>query len=163
MTGPKDTPGVIAPPPLIYLGFLLVGWGLAELGARPEAVDDDQAGNQAREGRRTVHADGEADIGQGETEIDRVAAEAVRAFVDQDRRGFPRLDRRAPTTEQARGHAIQQQTADLDAGNTGWTTGVLNTHYTQTVTSNGDGTETVSITLTGAVGARKFARVSVTY
>ena len=34
-----DTPGVIAPPPLIYLGFLFVGWGLAELGARPEAVD----------------------------------------------------------------------------------------------------------------------------
>ena len=32
-----DTPGVIAPPPLIYLGFLLAGWGLAELGARPEA------------------------------------------------------------------------------------------------------------------------------
>lgn len=37
MTG-RDTPGVIAPPPLIYLGFLLVGWGLAELGTRPEAV-----------------------------------------------------------------------------------------------------------------------------
>ena len=35
----RDTPGVIAPPPLIYLGFLLVGWGLAELGARPEAVE----------------------------------------------------------------------------------------------------------------------------
>ena len=34
-----DTPGVIAPPPLIYLGFLFVGWGLAELGARPEAVE----------------------------------------------------------------------------------------------------------------------------
>lgn len=34
-----DTPGVIAPPPLIYLGFLLAGWGLAELGARPEAVE----------------------------------------------------------------------------------------------------------------------------
>ncbi|WP_332658115.1 methyltransferase family protein [Brevundimonas sp.] len=33
-----DTPGVIAPPPLIYLGFLLAGWGLAELGARPEAA-----------------------------------------------------------------------------------------------------------------------------
>lgn len=33
-----DTPGVIAPPPLIYLGFLLLGWGLAELGGRPEAV-----------------------------------------------------------------------------------------------------------------------------
>ena len=35
----SDTPGVIAPPPLIYLGFLLAGWGLAELGARPEAVE----------------------------------------------------------------------------------------------------------------------------
>ena len=34
----SDTPGVIAPPPLIYLGFLLAGWVLAELGARPEAV-----------------------------------------------------------------------------------------------------------------------------
>lgn len=34
-----DHPGVIAPPPLIYLGFLLAGWGLAELGARPEAVE----------------------------------------------------------------------------------------------------------------------------
>ena len=26
-----DTPGVIAPPPLIYLGFLLVGWGTEAL------------------------------------------------------------------------------------------------------------------------------------
>jgi len=34
----RDTPGVIAPPPLIYLAFLLLGWGLAYLGARPEAV-----------------------------------------------------------------------------------------------------------------------------
>lgn len=34
-----DIPGVIAPPPLIYMGFLFVGWGLAELGARPEAVE----------------------------------------------------------------------------------------------------------------------------
>ena len=34
-----DIPGVIAPPPLIYLGFLLAGWGLAELGDRPEAVE----------------------------------------------------------------------------------------------------------------------------
>ena len=30
-----DTPGVIAPPPLIFLGFLLLGWGLATIGARP--------------------------------------------------------------------------------------------------------------------------------
>lgn len=35
----RDIPGVIAPPPLIYLGFLLAGWGLAALGARPEAVE----------------------------------------------------------------------------------------------------------------------------
>ncbi len=34
-----DTPGVIAPPPLIYLGSLFVGWGLAEIGTRPEAVE----------------------------------------------------------------------------------------------------------------------------
>jgi len=34
-----DTPGVIAPPPLIFLGFLFVGWGLAQIGARPEAVE----------------------------------------------------------------------------------------------------------------------------
>jgi len=36
---PRDIPGVIAPPPLIYLGFLLLGWGLAGIGARPEAVE----------------------------------------------------------------------------------------------------------------------------
>lgn len=35
----RDTPGVIAPPPLIYLGFLFVGWGLARLGARPDVVE----------------------------------------------------------------------------------------------------------------------------
>ncbi len=35
----RDTPGVIAPPPLIYLGFLLLGWGLAVLGATPEASE----------------------------------------------------------------------------------------------------------------------------
>lgn len=33
-----DTPGVIAPPPVIYLAFVLAGWALAELGDRPEAV-----------------------------------------------------------------------------------------------------------------------------
>jgi protein-S-isoprenylcysteine O-methyltransferase Ste14 len=32
-----DIPGVIAPPPLIFLGFLLLGWGLATIGARPGA------------------------------------------------------------------------------------------------------------------------------
>ena len=26
MTTPRDIPGVIAPPPLIYIGFLLLGW-----------------------------------------------------------------------------------------------------------------------------------------
>ena len=35
----RDIPGVIAPPPLIYLGFLFVGWGLAKLGARPDLVE----------------------------------------------------------------------------------------------------------------------------
>ncbi len=34
----RDHPGVIAPPPLIYLGFLLVGWGVSALGTRPEFV-----------------------------------------------------------------------------------------------------------------------------
>jgi protein-S-isoprenylcysteine O-methyltransferase Ste14 len=33
-----DIPGVIAPPPLIYLGFLFVGWGMTQLGAHPEAA-----------------------------------------------------------------------------------------------------------------------------
>ena len=37
----SDTPGVIAPPPLIYLGFLFLGWGLARLGATPEAIETD--------------------------------------------------------------------------------------------------------------------------
>ncbi len=31
MSDRKDHPGVIAPPPLIYLGFLLAGWGLAQV------------------------------------------------------------------------------------------------------------------------------------
>lgn len=34
-----DIPGVIAPPPLIYLGFLFAGWGLVELAGRPEAIE----------------------------------------------------------------------------------------------------------------------------
>jgi protein-S-isoprenylcysteine O-methyltransferase Ste14 len=35
----RDLPGVIAPPPLIYLGILFVGWALARIGGWPEAVD----------------------------------------------------------------------------------------------------------------------------
>lgn len=31
----RDHPGVIAPPPLIYLGFLLGGWGLGRLAGLP--------------------------------------------------------------------------------------------------------------------------------
>jgi protein-S-isoprenylcysteine O-methyltransferase Ste14 len=31
----RDTPGVIAPPPLIFLGFLLLGWGLGEIIGEP--------------------------------------------------------------------------------------------------------------------------------
>lgn len=31
----SDTPGVIAPPPLIFLGFLLAGWGLSRLVGDP--------------------------------------------------------------------------------------------------------------------------------
>ena len=31
----QDTPGVIAPPPLIFLGFLFAGWGLGHLIAEP--------------------------------------------------------------------------------------------------------------------------------
>jgi protein-S-isoprenylcysteine O-methyltransferase Ste14 len=36
MTTPKDHPGVIAPPPLIFLGFLLGGWGLGHLVGEPD-------------------------------------------------------------------------------------------------------------------------------
>lgn len=32
----RDHPGVIAPPPLIYLGFLLAGWGLGRIAGLPE-------------------------------------------------------------------------------------------------------------------------------
>ncbi|WP_312144126.1 isoprenylcysteine carboxylmethyltransferase family protein [Brevundimonas sp.] len=42
MTTAKDHPGVLAPPPLIYLGFLLAGFGLGQLVSEPSlglAVD----------------------------------------------------------------------------------------------------------------------------
>ena len=35
MIEPRDTPGVIAPPPLIYVGFLLAGWGAGQVFASP--------------------------------------------------------------------------------------------------------------------------------
>lgn len=35
----RDTPGVIAPPPLIYLGFLLVGWAIFRF-ANPEVLGE---------------------------------------------------------------------------------------------------------------------------
>ncbi|MDZ4392805.1 isoprenylcysteine carboxylmethyltransferase family protein [Cypionkella sp.] len=35
----RDLPGVIAPPPLIYLGILFIGWCLTRIGGWPEAVD----------------------------------------------------------------------------------------------------------------------------
>lgn len=44
---PRDIPGVIAPPPLIYIGFLLLGWGvitLADLPAVVSAIGPDAAG-----------------------------------------------------------------------------------------------------------------------
>ena len=42
MTTTRDTPGVIAPPPLIYLGFLLLGWLIFRF-ATPEVVGPDAA------------------------------------------------------------------------------------------------------------------------
>lgn len=36
----RDHPGVIAPPPLIYLGFLLAGWGLGRLAGLPSIGGD---------------------------------------------------------------------------------------------------------------------------
>ncbi|HYD28181.1 isoprenylcysteine carboxylmethyltransferase family protein [Brevundimonas sp.] len=38
MTARRDTPGVIAPPPLIYLGFLLLGWVIFRFVATPGLV-----------------------------------------------------------------------------------------------------------------------------
>lgn len=39
MTANRDTPGVIAPPPLIYLGFLLAGWAVFRF-ANPEVLGE---------------------------------------------------------------------------------------------------------------------------
>ena len=39
MTANRDTPGVIAPPPLIYIGFLLVGWAIFRF-ANPEVLGE---------------------------------------------------------------------------------------------------------------------------
>ncbi len=43
MTAGKDTPGVIAPPPLIYIGFLLFGWVIFRF-ANPAVVGSELAG-----------------------------------------------------------------------------------------------------------------------
>ena len=39
-----DIPGVIAPPPLIYIGFLLLGWAIFRFAATPEIVGPEMAG-----------------------------------------------------------------------------------------------------------------------
>ena len=39
MSASRNTPGVIAPPPLIYLGFLLVGWAIFRF-ANPEVMGE---------------------------------------------------------------------------------------------------------------------------
>ena len=44
MTAAPDTPGVIAPPPLIYIGFLLFGWAIFRFAATPEVVGPEAAG-----------------------------------------------------------------------------------------------------------------------
>ena len=38
MNSDRDNPGVIAPPPLIYLGFLLTGWGLSQAMGGPDGL-----------------------------------------------------------------------------------------------------------------------------
>lgn len=43
MTTSSDTPGVIAPPPLIYIGFLLLGWAIFRF-ANPAVVGSDLHG-----------------------------------------------------------------------------------------------------------------------
>jgi hypothetical protein len=58
-----DTPGVIAPPPLIYLGALGVGFGLnAVIGGAFPAVDHCPAG-QSRVDRRGHRAPGDVRAG----------------------------------------------------------------------------------------------------
>ena len=42
MTANRDIPGVVAPPPLIYLGFLLLGWAIFHF-ATPEVVGPEAA------------------------------------------------------------------------------------------------------------------------
>jgi len=44
VTGSRDIPGVIAPPPLIYIGFLLVGWLIFRFIATPGIVGPEAAG-----------------------------------------------------------------------------------------------------------------------
>jgi len=39
MTASTETPGVIAPPPLIYIGFLLIGWAIFRF-ANPEVLGE---------------------------------------------------------------------------------------------------------------------------
>lgn len=53
--------------------------------------------------------------------------------------------------------------ADLIVGNSNWTPALLNTDYTQNVSGNGDGTETVTITFSGTVNVKKFGRIAATY
>ncbi len=61
-------------------------------------------------------------------------------------------------------YGVQTKTADLDLGDTGWNNAILNTDYTRNIVNNGDGTETVTITFTGAVtSGKKFGRISVTF
>ena len=43
MTTNRDTPGVIAPPPLIYIGFLLLGWVIFRF-ANPAVIGPELAG-----------------------------------------------------------------------------------------------------------------------
>ena len=42
-SAPKDTPGVIAPPPFIFLVFLIAGWGLDQAVATPAFPIEDMA------------------------------------------------------------------------------------------------------------------------